>query len=523
MKLYLNNISPQFKNVLKYILQIENIDVSIRSTYIKYDEQYHDTVKNIYKNLLKIYQPSTQVITQTITTNNGLPTVTFTSSSGFDSGILLLTGTITNNGGSTITDYGFYIYFQVAKGPAQTLLINPTIQSCSPGEFQYTVNITSQSSLFGPPPNYIMNYQAYATNSYGTAYSEFQTYYFSELCLAENTRITLSDGTHKYIQDITYDDEMLVWNFDDGELSKAYPLWIKKTEQTTQYNLLTFSDGTQLKTIVQHRIFNKEAGKFTYPLTEDTPLQTTTFTDKQEFITLISKEIIYETINFYNIITNHHINLFANTILTSCRYNNIYPIKDMKFIKHEITPNNHSYDMIPSKYIHGLRLHEQQFNPQDNINYISNLIANETRIHQYFNNKKIIFLDHTGVLLKNNSTLEFELDNVFIIRTITERYNIDIVVSSDWTNFMTFNQIKDLYNKHNLKTPIDYTHKNPYKFEKNHHNIEEYRANEIQTWLKQHKYNNSEWLAIDDLNLTQYLPATNFLWIKDGLGLSTII
>jgi hypothetical protein len=65
-------------------------------------------------------------------------------------------------------------------------------------------------------------------------------------------------------------------------------------------------------------------------------------------------------------------NLFANGILTSCRYNNIYPIENMKFIgvvenKHEDIPN------IPSEYVNGMRLKEQSFTIDEMTAYINNL------------------------------------------------------------------------------------------------------------------------------------------------------
>lgn len=48
---------------------------------------------------------------------------------------------------------------------------------------------------------------------------------------------------------------------------------------------------------------------------------------------LLDCEYVEEECEFYNIYTDYHMNLFANGILTGFRYNNLYPIKDMKFIK----------------------------------------------------------------------------------------------------------------------------------------------------------------------------------------------
>ena len=95
-------------------------------------------------------------------------------------------------------------------------------------------------------------------------------------------------------------------------------------------------------------------------MTDETPIGTTTLNDKGQEITLISKEVVEEPVEFYNIITVYHINCFANTICTSCRFNNLYPIRDYKFIKDDrpLVPYEH-YKNIPYEWYAGLRLAEQ--------------------------------------------------------------------------------------------------------------------------------------------------------------------
>ena len=185
-------------------------------------------------------------------------------------------------------------------------------------------------------------------------------------CLASDTEVYVYDRKKKgfkkkKIQDVDYDDELLVWDFDNGCFTTAKPLWIKKKEITDKYNLIKFSNGSELKTINDHRIFNKEKGAFTYTMAEDTPVGTTTFTSSGEETKLISKEVIYDEVTYYNIITDYHMNLFTNDILTSCRLNNIYPIKDMKFVKDDRKLKSiDDYDGIEEKWFKGLRLAEQQ-------------------------------------------------------------------------------------------------------------------------------------------------------------------
>ena len=154
-------------------------------------------------------------------------------------------------------------------------------------------------------------------------------------CLIKNTLITLSNGTKKYVQDVTFDDELLVWDFYEGKFSKAKPMFIKKAELADEYNLCRFSDGTELGLVGSdgyHRIWNNEANEFTHTGKPETPIGTHTFNERGEMPKIISQEIIREPVEFYNIITEKHYNLFANGILTSKRWSNRYSIKDMKYV-----------------------------------------------------------------------------------------------------------------------------------------------------------------------------------------------
>lgn len=158
-------------------------------------------------------------------------------------------------------------------------------------------------------------------------------------CLIEGTQITLANGTTKAIEDITYNDELLVWNFYDGKLDKAKPTWIKIAEIAPRYNLVKFSNGSEVGFVGAggekgyHRIFNKEAGAFTYTGNfKETPNGTTTFAQDETFPTVVSQEVVEKEVKFYNVITENHYNIFANGILTSCRLSNKYRIEDMKYV-----------------------------------------------------------------------------------------------------------------------------------------------------------------------------------------------
>jgi len=218
---------------------------------------------------------------------------------------------------------------------------------------------------------------AYVTSNAGTYYSNSATG-TSGICLVAGTQIALSDGTRKAIEHITYTDKLLSWDFDRGCYAETTAMWIKRGETGSQYNLLTFSDGTTLRTFDQHRIFNKQAGAFTYPMTDATPVGTVTVNEHGQEITLTNKQVIVDTIEYYNVITDHHMNLFSDTVLTSCRFNNIYPITDMKFVKDGRTLRTRAeFENIPDRFFYGLRLAEQTTDIETVEWYVNRLLSTE--------------------------------------------------------------------------------------------------------------------------------------------------
>jgi hypothetical protein len=204
----------------------------------------------------------------------------------------------------------------------------------------------------------------FATNASGTGYGAPGLGAGTTPCLVRGTLITMADMSRVAVENITYNDDILVWDFDLGEFASAKPIWIKKTQTAVVSCLLTFSDHSELRIVGEspkaHRIFNKEAGKFTYGSMPETPIGTTTFNDQGEEITLISKEWIVGEVEFYNVMTDYHMNLFANSILTSMRYNNVYPITDMKFVKDSRTLRTaDDYPNVEERLYKGFRLAEQ--------------------------------------------------------------------------------------------------------------------------------------------------------------------
>ena len=268
--------------------------------------------------------------------------------------------TVNNPSGSTITAIGIFV---------------PNLETMQAADSNSTG--TQDKILVGMDGN--QRYaQVYATNGNGTSYSAPFLLVAAGICLLAGTMISLADGSYKAIEDITYTDSMLSWNFDQGCYAETKAVWIKRGETGSQYNLLTFSDGTTLRTFDQHRIFNKQAGAFTYPMTDATPIGTITVNEHGQEITLVDKQVIVDTIEYYNVITDYHMNLFSDSILTSCRFNNIYPITDMKFVKDGRTLRTRDeFENIPDRFFYGLRLAEQTTDIETVEWYVNRLLSLE--------------------------------------------------------------------------------------------------------------------------------------------------
>ena len=155
-------------------------------------------------------------------------------------------------------------------------------------------------------------------------------------CFKEDTEITLSDLSKKKIQDITYNDKLLVWDFDNGCMNVDNVFWIKKEEIADYYYHITLENGNTIDLIGSngkcHRLFNYDDQIFE----SATDLIGKNIYTRQGIFKVVDCVRINESCKFYNIITENHINLFANDILTSCKYNNALPIVNMKFVKDNV-------------------------------------------------------------------------------------------------------------------------------------------------------------------------------------------
>lgn len=154
------------------------------------------------------------------------------------------------------------------------------------------------------------------------------------MCLLAGTKIRLADGRDRNVEDVSYDDDLLVWDFDRGELGSAKPSWIKKAERGDYCFRNRYASGRELlatgrsDTGWAHRHFDVERGEFlNMPSTVGDHVYTLDGADRH-----VASEYVEAECEYYNILTARHFNMFANGVLTSCRLNNFRKIENMKFV-----------------------------------------------------------------------------------------------------------------------------------------------------------------------------------------------
>jgi hypothetical protein len=365
MKIKLLHTDPQFTKLLYKMLKLTKCYFKISHDFLRYKKSDKNIIEKTYINVCEGYN-----------TNKILPpSFDFILTSSLYTTTQRITFNNINDNGSVITDIGYEYYIiennlNVPYTPYDVININNPDYSTNIYEFYLSIQEYKLYVIRG-----------YVTNSAGTTYSSNILFTKYVSCLAEGTLITLSDYTTKPIENIRYTDKLLVWDFDNGKFSEANPIFIQKKSihKNDCYNLLKFDDGSTLKTILKHRIFNKQKGEFTYT-NIDTPIGTETFTSNGKYVKLISKEIINEPVHYYNVFTEKHINIFANNILTSCRLNNMYPIVDMKFQNQRSVLALKSSEKllidngIPEYLITGLRLTEQKIENDKLLDFVNSVI-----------------------------------------------------------------------------------------------------------------------------------------------------
>ena len=148
-------------------------------------------------------------------------------------------------------------------------------------------------------------------------------------CLVEGTLITLADGSQKKVEDLNYDDKILVFNHETGKLEASSLLVSFHSEQTepveTKVISLKFSNGNVVRIAWEHGFFDVELRKYIY-IDEDNvndylghSFYSSKFIDGSfvpQIVTLDSYTITTEKVRVFSPATVWHFNIFANDLLS---------------------------------------------------------------------------------------------------------------------------------------------------------------------------------------------------------------
>ncbi len=144
-----------------------------------------------------------------------------------------------------------------------------------------------------------------------------------DTCFAEGTLITLADGTQKPIEEITYEDKLLVWDFYAGTYATSTPSFIEDGMRSNHHVLnLEFSDNTVVRVTDQHGFFDIQANNFVF-LNES---NVNSYVGHKFIkavgdgtygsVELIGYSVTVEDVKFYTVMTAIHNNCIADGMLT---------------------------------------------------------------------------------------------------------------------------------------------------------------------------------------------------------------
>ena len=142
-------------------------------------------------------------------------------------------------------------------------------------------------------------------------------------CFAEGTLITLADGTQKPIEEITFEDQLLAWDFNTGKYVATVPSLIDRYERSQQNVInLKFSDGTVVRMVIDHGFFDVDANNFVF-LNEENVASYVGHTfvkvsndGTYENVDLVGYEITVEDVAYYSIQTAFYNNCIAEGMFT---------------------------------------------------------------------------------------------------------------------------------------------------------------------------------------------------------------
>lgn len=198
-------------------------------------------------------------------------------------------------------------------------------------------------------------------------------------CLVEGTKITLANGSTKNIENIGYDDLLLVWNYETGTFTYEYPIWLEQSLTANHYLLITFSDGSTLKIVGEHGLFDINSNLF-ISVADEANFKVGTKVakinasyDGFDEVTVVNIEYKTDAVKYYHVVSTRYYDVIANGILTTdgtVILSNLYgftdkltwtPFRDQIFSDNNLYTYEDFADILPYYMFKGMRVEEAKF------------------------------------------------------------------------------------------------------------------------------------------------------------------
>ena len=143
-----------------------------------------------------------------------------------------------------------------------------------------------------------------------------------DACVTSDTLITLADGTQKRMDEVTYEDQLLVWNFFTGAYDVApASIIFYHGEDDYEVLILKFDDGTVVKTITSHGFFDVAENDFVIIDAENVEDYighsfVKVDGDSRSSVKLVDYSIDVEYTGCYSIQTAQHINFMVENMFS---------------------------------------------------------------------------------------------------------------------------------------------------------------------------------------------------------------
>ena len=191
------------------------------------------------------------------------------------------------------------------------------------------------------------------TLQYTNTFEKGFTHYFNGTmtlsamsCFTPDSKIQLANGGYVLAKDVTYNDLLLTWNFDEGCFAASYPVWLTKSTKIEEYFKFEFEDGTYFNSIVSHSVYSADENRFVksidaiysqeghYIVNLAVDEDGNALRDANGNFYHVKKKVkkitkIYKEVQVINIVTAYHLNNYINGVLGSTSFSNIYDFTPM--------------------------------------------------------------------------------------------------------------------------------------------------------------------------------------------------